>query len=404
VYALGLAAVVARAAVLICYNAAGERITVRENPRQALRKARRIVVKLGTAVVTTAKGEINRSLLAALAQEIVERRRAGKQILLITSGAVRTGLARLRLADTTEDFPTRQAAASVGQIELIACYREIFADFDQPVAQVLLTQADISDPRRYLHLRNTLSTLLAQGALPVINENDPVSIQGVAIGENDRLAALVAAKVDADLLVLLSDVDGLFTGDPRTDPQAELIDTVTSITRDLERYARESTGGAGRGGMVAKLQAAKAAMNSGVYMVISRGTAPRPLTRILEGEVVGTLFVPRPGKLRSRKQRIGFAYTPKGRLVVDDGAKQALLERGSSLLAVGIEFVSGQFRQGDVVSVVDSGDAEIARGLVNYGAEEVRKIRRCRTSEFEARLGYHPFDEVIHRDNLVLLQ
>jgi len=372
--------------------------------RQALRNAARVVVKLGTNVVTAAQGEINRPLLEALAQEIVARRRAGKRMLMITSGAVRTGLARLGLPADTEDVPTRQAAASVGQIELVAAYREIFARFDQPVAQVLLTQADISDPRRYLHLRNTLSTLLAHGALPIINENDPVSIQGVAIGENDRLAALVAAKVDADLLVLLSDVDGLFTGDPRTDPDARLIDTVTSITRDIERYARESTGGFGRGGMLAKLQAAKAAMNAGVYMVVARGTPLGALTRIIGGEQVGTLFVPRPGKLRSRKHRIGFAFSPKGRLVVDDGARKALLERGSSLLAVGIEHVSGQFHQGDVVSVVDSGDTEIARGLVNYAADEVRKIRRCRTSEIEARLGYCASDEVIHRDNLVLLQ
>lgn len=398
-----------------------------QTPRQALREAKRIVVKLGTNVVTTAQGELNRPLLEGLAQEIVERRRAGKQILLITSGAVRTGLARLGLPGDTEDVPTRQAAASVGQIELIAAYREIFARLDQPVAQVLLIQADISDPRRYLHLRNTLSTLLAQAALPIINENDPVSIQGVAIGENDRLAALVAAKMDAELLLLLSDVDGLFTGDPRQDPTATLIESVTSITRDIERYARESSGGPstgsesplpgrqgpsraesrggfGRGGMVAKIQAAKAAMNAGVYMVIARGTAPGALTRILNGEAAGTLFVPRPGKLRSRKHRIGFAFTPKGRLVVDEGARKALLERGSSLLPVGIEHVAGQFRPGDVVSVVDSNDTEIARGLVNYGADEVRKIRRCRTSEIEARLGYCAFDEVIHRDNLVLLE
>ncbi|UCH35283.1 MAG: glutamate 5-kinase [Armatimonadota bacterium] len=374
-----------------------------EIPRQALGRATRIVVKLGTNVVTTAEGAINRPLLAGLAQQIVALRQAGKQVLVITSGAARTGLAHLGLPSDTEDVPTRQAAASVGQIELVGCYREIFARFKQPVAQVLLTQADITDPRRYLHLRNTLSTLLARGALPILNENDPVSIQGVAIGENDRLAAIVAARMDAELLVLLSDVDGLFTGDPRTEAEASLIDTVTSLTREVERHARESGSGFGRGGMVAKLQAAKAAMNAGVYMVICRGSAPDALTRVLAGDAVGTLFVPRPGKLRSRKQRIGFAVTPKGHLVIDDGAKKALVERGSSLLAVGIEHVSGQFRQGDVVSVVDSSDVEIARGLVNYRAEDVRKIRRCRTSEIEARLGHRPFDEVIHRDNLVLL-
>lgn len=375
-----------------------------DTPRQALTTASRIVVKLGSNVVAAADGSINRAVLQQLAGEIVERRRAGKQILLITSGAVRTGLARLGLFGPTKDLPTRQAAASVGQIELTSFYREVFARFEQPVAQILLTQADIADPRRYLNLRNTLSTLLAQGALPIINENDPVSIQGVAIGENDRLAALVAAKVDADLLVLLSDVDGLFTGDPRCDAGAELISTVTSITRDIEGIAHESTNGVGRGGMTAKIHAAKAAMNAGVYMVIARGAAPRVLTDILAGATVGTLFVPRAAKLGSRKHRIGFAHLPKGRLIVDDGAKRALCERGSSLLAVGIEHVSGQFRQGDVVSVLDATENEIARGLVNYSAEDVRKIRRCRTSEIESRLGSRPFDEVIHRDNLVLLQ
>ena len=196
-----------------------------DTPRQALRQAARIVVKLGTNVVTTPQGQINRPVLEGLAQEIVERRRAGTQLLVITSGAVRTGLARLGLPADTEEVPTRQAAASVGQIELTAAYREMFGRFDQPVAQILLTQADITDPGRYLHLRNTLSTLLAQAALPIINENDPVSIQGVAIGENDRLAALVAAKMDAELLVLLSDVDGLFTSDPHTDPEARPIST-----------------------------------------------------------------------------------------------------------------------------------------------------------------------------------
>jgi glutamate 5-kinase len=366
--------------------------------------ARRLVVKLGTAVVTLADGEINRHLLATLAQQMSELARQGKEVVVITSGAVRVGLARLGLDPAQASLPVRQAAASVGQTELVAAYQEAFSASGQRIGQILVTQADLSDSRRYLHLRNALFALLHHhGVIPVMNENDPVSPKGAEIGENDRLAAAIAARIDADLLVLLSDVEGLFTADPHLDPAAQLIEEVAELTPELLRRARDSISDASRGGMKAKLEAARAAMSSGLNMVIARGDRENVLLRITRGERVGTLFVSGPSKLTGRKRWIGFALQAKGGVVVDDGAKRALVQRGSSLLPAGVSEVLGEFRQGDAVSVFDQDRNEIARGLANYSSQEVRLLRGSRTSEIESKLGRRQFDEVIHRDNLVIL-
>jgi glutamate 5-kinase len=369
--------------------------------RKPLTTARRLVIKLGSNVVAKPNGQINTALIRRLASEIAGVEAAGKEIILISSGAVRVGSARLGRQTRPDDLPARQAAATVGQGELIAAYRSAFARHNQPIGQILLTQADIADSRRYLHLRNTLFSLRDLGVIPILNENDPLTIRGLEIGENDRLAALVAAKVDADLVVLLSDVEGFFTCDPRQDPSAELIHEVTRLTPQLCDRAAGPAGG-GRGGMRSKLEAARAAMKSGVYLVIVRGSLPNALSRVLAGEEIGTLFVPEVEKLRSRKRWIGFALAPRGQVIVDAGARRALMERGSSLLPVGVREVLGDFRQGDAVSIVADGE-EIARGLVNYSAEEVRAMRGCHSREIAARIGYRNFDEVIHRDNLVVL-
>src|SRR5574340_19187 len=375
--------------------------------RAALQNASRLVIKLGSTVVTTPQGAVDEAQLRHLAEQVVELTRAGKQVVLVTSGAIRAGRTRLGIHDVSLDLPARQAAAAVGQIELMWCYREIFGQFGQCIAQVLLTQAELSDFRRYLHLRNTLSTLLGEyRAVPVLNENDSVSAEGVQIGENDRLAAVVASKLEADVLLSLSDVAGCFSGDPHHDPQAKLIPVVREISQEMQAAACDSAGAAGRGGMRTKVESAKLAMTAGVIMVIANGREPGVIRRIMAGEDIGTIFLPKPAKMRSRKRWIGFARVPKGRLLVDAGAARALLTAGKSLLPVGVVGVEGDFHSGDMVSVVldeNGAQREIARGLVNYAAGDLRQIQRCNSKEIVKRLGHRDFDEAIHRDNLVVL-
>lgn len=375
--------------------------------RSQLRDASRIVIKLGSLVVTTAEGRVDQDHLAHLAEQVVELTGAGKQVVLVTSGAIRAGRAHLDIRDRSLDLPARQAAAAVGQIELMWRYRETFGRFGQPIAQVLLTQLELSDFRRYLHLRNTLSTLLGEyHVVPVLNENDSVSAAGVQIGENDRLAAVVASKLDADLLLSLSDVAGYFDGDPRRDPEAKLIPIVTEITPEMERRAADTAGPAGRGGMRTKLESGKLAMNAGVIMVIAHGREPNVIRRIMAGDEVGTIFRPKPAKMRARKRWIAYAAVPQGRLIVDEGAAKALVDGGKSLLPVGVVDLEGEFEAGDMVSVSVEGEGtgrEIARGLVNYDSRDLRRIRRCRSKDIPKRLGHRDFDEAIHRDNLVVL-
>jgi len=375
--------------------------------RAGLKNASRIIVKLGSTVVTTPDGAVDDAHLRHLAEQVVELTAAGKQVVLVTSGAIRAGRTRLGLHDVSLDLPARQAAAAVGQIELMWCYREIFGQFGQPIAQVLLTQLELSDHRRYLHLRNTLSTLLGEyHVVPVLNENDSVSAEGVQIGENDRLAAVVASKLEADVLLSLSDVAGYYDGNPHTDPHAELIPVVRDITPAMEQAAQDTAGPAGRGGMRTKLESAKLAMNAGVVMVIARGREPDIIRRLMAGEDVGTIFLPKSAKLRARKRWIAYAAQPKGSLVVDAGAAAALCDGGKSLLPVGVAEVEGEFEPGDMVSVVTEADGrrqEIARGLVNYSSQDLRRIRRCKSKDIVKHLGHRDFDEAIHRDNLVVL-
>ncbi len=375
--------------------------------RSQLQDASRIVIKLGSLVVTTADGEVDVANLSRLAEQICELTRAGKEVVLITSGAIRAGRNQLGIHDRSLDLPARQAAAAIGQIELMWRYREIFGGFGQPIAQVLLTQAELSDFRRYLHLRNTLTTLICEyHVVPVLNENDSVSAEGAQIGENDRLASVVASKLDADLLLSLSDVAGYYDGDPNRRKDARLISVVTEITPEMEAQAADTAGPAGRGGMRTKVEAAKLAMNAGVIMVIAAGRERDVIRRIMAGEDVGTIFVPKAAKMRSRKRWIAYAAVPKGKVLVDDGAAKALLEAGKSLLPVGVVSVEGEFEAGDMVSVwmPDGSDRrEIARGLVNYGSEELRKIQGCKSKDIHRLLGHRDFDEAIHRDNLVVL-
>jgi len=371
--------------------------------RRALIRGRRVVVKVGSGLVTTPGQGPSEEAIGRLATDIAALVAERREVALVSSGAIATGVARLGLPARPRSIPEKQAAAAVGQSALMWHYEQAFEKHGVRVGQVLLTGQDISDRGRYLNARNTLLALLDWGVLPVVNENDTVAIEEIKVGDNDNLAALVAHLIDADLLVLLTDVDGLYTRDPRRDPTAERLPTVDAITEDIERLVFEAASDVSVGGMSTKLQAAQKAGASGIPMVIASGREAGVLQRVLTGEDVGTFFRPRADRLASRKRWIAFAVPPQGRLVVDAGAKKALTERGKSLLPSGLAEVHGDFPAGAVVALAEADGREFARGLVNYEAAELRKICGAKTRDIERALGYKGFDEVIHRDNLVVL-
>ena len=370
-----------------------------------LTRIRRLVVKVGSGLITAREAGLDPARIGALADELAAVRQQGKEVALVSSGAVVAGMARLRLQVRPRSIPEKQAAAAVGQSALMEHYETAFARHGVTVAQILLTQADVSARARYLNARNTLTTLLGYGVVPIINENDTVAVEEIKFGDNDNLSALVAQLIDADLLVLLTDVDGLYTGDPSRDPQARKLDTVEAVTPEIERLVWSDADRVAVGGMATKLQAAQKAAASGVPMVIASGREPGTLARVLRGEPVGTYFPPRGDRLAARKRWIAFAVPPQGRLLVDAGARQALIERGKSLLPSGVVDIEGDFDAGEVVALcaADGDGKEFARGLVNFDAQELRMIRRAKTTEIESLLGYKSFDEVVHRDNLVVL-
>jgi glutamate 5-kinase len=371
--------------------------------RRDLGQARRIVVKVGSGLVTTEGQGADPGRIAALAADLAAAR-PGRDVVLVTSGAIATGMARLGFAERPRSIPERQAAAAVGQSALMGHYEVAFSRHAIVVGQVLLTAEDVADRARYLNARNTLDTLLRLGVLPIVNENDTVAVDEIKVGDNDTLSALVASLVAADLLVLLTDVDGLYTADPTVDAEARKLDTVEAVTDDIARLVYGRASRVSVGGMATKLAAAQRAAASGIPMVIASGRVAGMLPRVLAGEPVGTYFPPRADRLTARKRWIAFAVPPRGRITVDAGAERALTRQGRSLLPSGILEVEGDFEAGEIVAVAaEGGSPEFARGLVNFDADEVRKLRGANTREIEERLGYRSFDEVIHRDNLVIL-
>jgi len=377
-----------------------------KSSREELKNSQRIVVKIGSNLVATQDGKINEELLRNICGEIARLSESGKEIILVTSGAVRIGLNKMGIDPKVNkpDLSTRQAAAAVGQVELISVYNSIFLQKNACVAQLLLTGDDITSRRRYLHIRNTLLPILrSHKIIPVINENDSVSIEGVQIGENDRLAALIAGKIECDLLIILSDVKGLYTANPELDKNAEFISDVEKVTDDILNIAGGSISGVGRGGMQSKVVAAKIAARMGTNTVVALGKEQDVLTKIVNGEEVGTCFYKnKRTRLHAKEQWLGFAAASKGSVDIDKGASVALIERGSSLLPVGIVAVSGSFVSGDAISICRDG-REIAKGLSNYTSEEIVKIAGKNSADIEKILGAHPYDEVVHRDNLILL-
>jgi glutamate 5-kinase len=361
------------------------------------------VVKVGSRVLTGTDGRLDRDQIQRLATQLVELANQGRQVVLVSSGAVASGVGRLGLSGRPTDLATLQAVAAVGQAHLIQVYEQTFSEHKRHAAQVLLTAADLDDRKAYLNVRNTLHALLNMGAIPIINENDTVAVDELktTFGDNDRLAAMVAGLFGKAILVILSDVRGLFDRDP-ADPQAQVIETVAKVDASTEDLVRDRKTGISKGGMASKLAAARFVNNSGNPVIIAWGREENVLPRIAGGETLGTLFLPQARGLASRKRWISFTTQCSGSLVVDQGAQKAVCEKGTSLLAIGIRDVVGNFEQGDAVTVITPDGTEFARGLTNYNASEIRQIRGCRSERIAEILGHCPYDEVIHRDNLAL--
>ena len=373
--------------------------------REALKKAKRIVVKVGTSTITYANGKRNFSQIDRLARELSDLQNQGKEMILVSSGAVAVGVDRLGLPAKPSTIPGKQACAAVGQGVLMHTYEKLFADYGQIVAQVLITRTEAIDRHRYTNCRNTFMTLLQQGVIPIVNENDVVALDELKIGDNDNMSALVAGIVDADLVIILSDIDGLYTANPATHPEATLVHTVQEITPEIEASAGGVGSSRGTGGMATKIQAAKAATNSGIQLVIASGTEKNAIPRILQGEEIGTLFVSRENRLQFRKRWLAFGAKIQGSIVVDDGCARAIRKAGGcSILPAGIYQVVGDFQSGSTISVIDKEGHELARGLVHYTASELERIKGCKSSDIEGILGHKNYDEVIHRDDLVILQ
>ncbi|WP_276692853.1 glutamate 5-kinase [Acidaminococcus massiliensis] len=372
--------------------------------RAKIAEAKRVVVKVGTSTITYSNGKINYEKIEKLARIMTDLQNQGKEMILVSSGAGAAGVGRLGLDAKPSTIPGKQACAAVGQGILMHIYERLFGEYGQVVAQVLLTKADMVNRHSYANARNALQEMISWGVIPIINENDVVAIDEFKIGDNDNLSALVASLADADLDILLSDIDGLYTANPKTHPEAKLVSVVEEVTPAIEATA----GGVGSknatGGMLTKLQAAKNAMSAGIALVIANGENLEILRRIMKGEPVGTLFVPRENHLRFRNQWLAFGSKISGQLIVDDGLAKALRQKGScSILPVGITRVEGNFDSGDTVSVLDQEGHELARGMTNYSAEDLELIKGCKTGQIEEKIGYKHYDEVIHRDNLVIL-
>ena len=370
--------------------------------KQLLDAYKRIVVKIGSSLVASSKGGLRIDLIRRLVKELGILQAQDRQIVIVSSGAIVAGISHLTLDSYPRDLPLQQAAAAVGQSRLLRAYEVAFEDSGHKIAQILLTHQDLAVRQRFLNARHTLTTLLKLGVIPIINENDTVAIEEIRFGDNDHLAGQVAHLVDADLLIILSDVDGLYQEDPHLNPSASLIPVVSTITKDIEGMAGTSRTQTSRGGMVTKIKAAKQAGKFGVPTLLLNGETPNALNQALEGNSLGTFFESTQTSLTSRKQWIAFTLRPKGEIMLDEGAVSALVLRGKSLLPSGILKVQGTFSTGDPVSCTTSEGIAFAQGLTNYSAETLQQIKGKHTSEIRKVLGTLEYEEVIHRDNLAL--
>ena len=370
--------------------------------RQTISNAKRLVIKVGSALLTNDGAGIDRQAIDAWVEQIAKLLSAGKEVVLVSSGAVAEGLVRLGIETRPESIHMLQSAAAVGQMGLIQTYESSFRRFDRQTAQILLDHDDMANRERYLNARSVIQTLMELKVVPIVNENDTVVTDEIRFGDNDRLAALVSNLIDADALVILTDKDGMFDANPDENKDAQLITQALASDSSLDALAGSSNGALGRGGMQTKLEAARLASRSGCNTVIAGGRNQDILTRICEGENLGTLLQAGQTPIAARKQWLAGQLQVKGRLVLDDGAAKVLRQQGRSLLAVGVTQVSGEFTRGELVSCEDSSGQEVARGLVNYNADETRLIQGKSTEEIATILGYCDDDELIHRDNMVV--
>jgi glutamate 5-kinase len=373
--------------------------------QQVTSAAHTVVVKVGTRVLTQADGTLNHKRIEQLAEEIHALHAAGRRTVLVSSGAVGAGVGLLGLKARPTDLAKLQAVAAVGQTHLIQSYDRVFAKHGRRAAQVLLTIEDVDDRLRYLNVRNTLHSLLDFGAVPIVNENDTVSVEELktTFGDNDRLAAMVTNLLRAPLLIVLSDIEGLYDGDPAL-PSSRLVSTVERIDEHVLAYVRDRKTGQSKGGMASKLEAARMVTTAGENVIIASGHETNTLTRIMAGETVGTLFVAQGKGISPFKRWLGFSAQVRGPIQLDEGARKAIVEKGRSLLAAGVVGTQGEFQKGDVVALCDAEGTVIARGLTNYSSADVERIKGIKSEKIAQVLGQRPYEEVIHRDNLAIVK
>jgi glutamate 5-kinase len=367
---------------------------------------RRLIAKFGTNLLTGGTGSLDSSIMSSLAEQVARLHQQGHEIIIVSSGAVAAGIQKLGLAKEHKDIPFKQVLASVGQSQLMNVYEQLFSKYKIIVAQALLTKSDLIDRAGYLNARNTLLALIELGVICIVNENDVVAtdeLGELTFGDNDNLSAMVANLVDADLLALLTDIDGLYNADPQCNPEAKLIPRIDKIDAEIERAAGDTANSYGVGGMITKLEAAKLATASGVTVVIANGRKPDVLTQITLGKNIGTIFPPRTSKLESKKRWMLSGLACKGKLIIDDGAVLALKKQNRSLLAAGVVGVDGEFQRGDVVDIYDSNGNHLGCGMPNYSARDIASIKGAHSDEISSLLGYEYGAELIHRNNMALV-
>ncbi len=373
------------------------------NRKALISRAKRVVIKIGSSVLTNEYGEVSEGVFDEIAREISNVKSRGIEPIVVSSGAIATGMKKLRLREKPRDILMKQAVAACGQSTLMWYYEKAFSAFGEKVAQILLTHDALSIRKRFLNARKTLFTLLEIGVIPIVNENDTIAVEEIVFGDNDKLAALVTNLVEADLLVLLTDIDGLYNKNPRSHADAEFISVIDEIDKRIEEIAGETLGRTTTGGMKTKIEASKTAAAFGIPTIIANGKRPNTLLEIFSGKENGTLLLPAKGKLKSRKHWIAFTLKSSGEIVIDEGAKRAIALLGKSLLPSGIKKILGDFEIGELVRCVDETGIEVARGLTSYSSDEIRKIAGAKTSDIEKILGYKYSDEVIHRNDLVVM-
>jgi len=363
----------------------------------------RIVIKIGTNLLADRAKGINIDRIDSIGKSVSALQSRGKQVAIVTSGAIGAGMLLLGMKDRPRAIPEKQAAAAIGQPILMEAYETAFRKYQCTIAQILVTKDDFVNRARYNNTKNTFSALFEKGVVPIINENDTVAVEEIKLGDNDNLSALVANLIGADLLIILSDVDGLYSEDPSKNPHAELIPVVEKFTPQIEKLAKKNRNELSTGGMVTKIQAAKQCVSAGIAVIIANGRNPKVLDEIFSGNSSGTLFLPAKSRINVRKKWIGYVSDSKGIIVIDGGAKNALLTRQTSLLPSGVLEVRGRFNMDDTISVLDTDGNEIARGMAGFASSDLDKIKGKKTSEIQKILNRKSGDEVIHRNNLVLI-